>query len=73
MDEDYDCHPAAELRAAGAEILVCLAASPYNPQVMAQRLYHARRQRCPLIYVNLCGGIDELIFDGRSFCPGRDR
>ena len=66
-DEGYDIHPSAELLAAGAEVLVCLAASPYQRQIMEQRLYHARRQRCPVVYVNLCGGNDELIFDGRSF------
>ncbi|MFQ5613826.1 MAG: NAD(+) synthase, partial [Anaerolineae bacterium] len=66
-DEGYQVHPPAELLTAGAELLVCLAASPYQRQVMEQRLYHARRQRCPLVYVNLCGGNDELIFDGRSF------
>jgi NAD+ synthetase len=35
--------------------------------VLAQRLAQARRPGCPLVYVNLCGGNDELIFDGRSF------
>jgi len=41
---------------------------------MAQRLYHARRQPCPVVYVNLVGANDELIFDGRSFavdCNGQ--
>jgi NAD+ synthase (glutamine-hydrolysing) len=70
-DEGYEIHPAAELLAAGADLLVCIAASPYHRQVMEQRLYHARRQRCPLVYVNLCGGNDELIFDGRSFVIGK--
>jgi NAD+ synthetase len=70
-DEGREIHPPAELRAAGAELFVCIAASPYHRQVMEQRLFHARRharrQRCPLLYVNLCGGNDELIFDGQSF------
>jgi NAD+ synthase (glutamine-hydrolysing) len=66
-DQGYDIHPATELLAAGAELLVCIAASPYHRQIMEQRLFHARRHRCPLVYVNLCGGNDELIFDGRSF------
>ena len=72
-DEGHEIHPAAELLAAGAELLVCLSASPYRRQVMAQRLHHARRQRCPLVYVNLCGATDELIFDGRSFVVERRR
>jgi NAD+ synthetase len=66
-DEGYDHHPPAELLAAGAELLVCLSASPYHRQIMAERLHHARRPGCPLVYVNLCGANDELIFDGRSF------
>jgi len=66
-DEGYEIHPGAELIAAGAEMLVCLNASPYRQQIMKRRLFHTRRQQCPLVYVNLCGGNDELIFDGRSF------
>lgn len=66
-DEGHPIHPPADLLAAGADLLVCIAASPYHRRVWEQRLYHARRQRSPLVYVNLCGGNDELIFDGRSF------
>jgi NAD+ synthase (glutamine-hydrolysing) len=66
-DDGYDVHPSAELLAAGADVLVCISASPYRRHVMEQRLAHARRQRCSLVYVNLCGANDELIFDGRSF------
>jgi NAD+ synthase (glutamine-hydrolysing) len=66
-DESYEIHPPAELLASGAELLVCLNASPYRRGILAQRLYHARRPQCPLVYVNLCGATDELIFDGRSF------
>jgi NAD+ synthase (glutamine-hydrolysing) len=66
-DEGYPLHPAAELLAAGAQALVCLSASPYRRDSLAQRLYHARRAKAPLVYVNLVGATDELIFDGRSF------
>jgi len=65
-DEGGEVHPPAELR-----VLVCIAASPYHHSVMEQRRCHARRhareQGCPVLYVNLWGGNDELIFDGRSF------
>ena len=71
-DEGYDLHPAADLVAAGAQVLVCPSASPYRHGIQAQRLYHARRQGCPVVYTNLCGANDELIFDGRSFVVGRD-
>ena len=66
-DEGHEIHPPADLLNAGADLLICLAASPYHRKIMAQRLDHARRPHNPLIYVNLCGGNDELIFDGRSF------
>jgi NAD+ synthase (glutamine-hydrolysing) len=71
-DEDYDIHPAADLKAAGADLLVCLSASPYRQGVLEKRLEQARRvtagtQNLPLVFVNLVGANDELIFDGRSF------
>ena len=69
-DEGHDLHPPAELVASGAELLICIAASPYHRNVMEERLHYARRQRCPLVYVNLCGANDELIFDGHSFVMG---
>jgi NAD+ synthase (glutamine-hydrolysing) len=59
--------PAAALQAAGAETLICLAASPYRRGVLAERLAAARRPGQPLVYANLCGGNDALIYDGRSF------
>jgi len=66
-DESYPVHPGTELIAAGAEVLIALAAVPYRPGVAAERLYHAQRHGCPLVHVNLCGATDELIFDGSSF------
>ncbi|MBN1138822.1 MAG: NAD(+) synthase [Anaerolineae bacterium] len=71
-DEGQAIHPAAELLAAGAGLLVCLAASPYHRRAVRERLRHARRARCPLVYANLCGGNDELILDGHSFALDRD-
>lgn len=49
------------------DLWVCLAASPYTRQVWDERLAYARQVTVPLVYVNLCGGNDELIYDGRSF------
>ncbi len=68
-DDAYATHPARELVAAGADLLVCLSASPYRLGVLAQRLGHARRAAAlgvPLVYVNAVGANDELIFDGGS-------
>lgn len=66
-DEGYGFRPGQELIADGAELLICLSASPYRQGVLAKRHYHAQRQGCPVVYVNLVGATDELIFDGRSF------
>ena len=75
-DEDYELHPAAELKAAGAQLLVCLSASPYRQGVLEKRIEQGRRaisinsitaSNISLVFVNLVGANDELIFDGRSF------
>src|SRR5580700_1590839 len=63
---------AAQLaRAAGAELLLVINASPYEIHKQREREAVARdRARdvgLPLAYVNLVGGQDELVFDGNSF------
>jgi len=60
------------LASRGAKILVSVNASPYEEGKEEQRLAIARA-RCaetglPLIYANIVGGADSLIFDGSSFC-----
>lgn len=69
-DEEYAVHPGAELKAMGAEMLVCMSASPYRVGAGEGRVYHAKRQGLPLVFVNLVGATDELIFDGGSFVVG---
>jgi NAD+ synthase (glutamine-hydrolysing) len=69
-DEGYPVHPGAELKTMGAEILICPSASPYRRGAGEGRLHHARRQGLPLVFVNLVGANDELIFDGGSFMLG---
>jgi len=63
--------PAAALRAAGAEIVLCANASPFHRRKAGQRLEVARRRVAetglPMVYVNSFGGQDELVFDGGSF------
>jgi len=62
--------PVEQLLEAGAELLVCLNASPFEIQKAEKRLKllkaHAKKG-LSLIYVNLVGGQDELVFDGQSF------
>ena len=57
--------------AAGARVVVNINASPYHlhkgrarEDVVIQR---AREHAVPIVYVNLIGGQDELVFDGESF------
>ncbi|OHC70242.1 MAG: NAD+ synthase [Rhodocyclales bacterium GWA2_65_20] len=63
---------AAEAAAlAGAELILTLNASPFHMNKQARR-YEVLRERVaatgkPVIYANLVGGQDELVFDGASF------
>jgi len=63
--------PAAQARAAGAEIIVVPNGSPYHTRQQALRLEQvgarARENGVPIVYVNRVGGQDELVFDGASF------
>ncbi len=60
----------------GADILVVLNGSPFEADKTATRLKLARERvdatGRPLLYVNLVGGQDELVFDGASFVVGAD-
>ena len=62
--------PAQAARAAGAEVLIVTNASPYEQgkQAMREALLRARALATglPIVYVNLVGGQDELVFDGQS-------
>ncbi len=59
-----------QLVAGGAELIINVNASPYNVGKLDERLGVLRRRiertGCPVVYVNLVGGQDELVFDGRS-------
>ncbi len=62
--------PVRAARAAGAGLLLAPNASPYELSKNDQRLdfvtRRAREAMCPLAYVNMVGGQDELVFDGDS-------
>ncbi|MEL7046992.1 MAG: NAD+ synthase, partial [Pseudomonadota bacterium] len=63
--------PATAARAAGAEVLMNINASPYHRGKQAERLSlvcdRARALEMDIVYVNQVGGQDELVFDGGSF------
>ncbi|MDA7971345.1 MAG: NAD+ synthase [Gammaproteobacteria bacterium] len=55
----------------GADLLVCINASPFHNEQMFAReegvvRKKARRHKLPVIYLNQVGGQDELVFDGSS-------
>ncbi len=62
---------AAHLKAQGAEYLIVPNGSTYENTKYARRLIEARKRTAetglPLLYMNLVGGHDELVFDGASF------
>ncbi len=70
-EDIWEREPARAARAAGAEALLVINASPYQLHKQRER----ERVACervtevglPLVYLNLIGGQDELVFDGNSF------
>jgi NAD+ synthetase len=72
----YHDDPVAAAASLGARLLVNVSASPYEIGKPAARLSLARsiavRHRLPVIYANLVGGNDGLIFDGGSFGVASD-
>ena len=66
----------AEAAAGGADVVVNINASPYHSGKQAEReaMFGTRAADavCPVVYVNLVGGQDELVFDGGSFVAGPD-
>jgi NAD+ synthase (glutamine-hydrolysing) len=63
--------PAAQAKAAGAELLVVINASPFHGGKGNEREQTMRRRALavglPLVYAHLVGGQDEIVFEGRSF------
>jgi NAD+ synthetase len=67
----WESHAALRAREAGAEILLVLNASPYHFEKQSTR-HETLRERIdetglPIVYANMVGGQDELVFDGSSF------
>ena len=67
----WEPEPAQLAKSQGAELLLVLNASPYEMHKQRAREDIARRRALdvglPIVYCNLVGGQDELVFDGQSF------
>jgi NAD+ synthase (glutamine-hydrolysing) len=73
----YTNDPADELIEMGASVLISINASPFNKGKMGQRCsmvsHRAKAAGLPIVFVNLVGGNDGIIFDGASIvadCKG---
>lgn len=70
-EDIWHAGPARAAQAAGANLILNLNASPFHAGKASER-QRVVAQRCqetalPVVYCNLVGGQDELIFDGGSF------
>jgi NAD+ synthetase len=67
----WEAGTATQAVGAGAQLLLVLNASPFHIGKQAERLEVARERVAesglPLVYANMTGGQDELVFDGASF------
>ena len=70
-EDIWEPGPARGALAAGAELLVVINASPFEIHKQREREAVVRARvhdvKLPVIYLNLTGGQDELVFDGNSF------
>ncbi len=69
--------PVQELARGGAQVVVNLNASPFHMGKVEERqamlTARAAEAGCPVVYVNLVGGQDELVFDGASMVVDASR
>lgn len=67
----WEAEPALMAKAAGAELLIALNASPFHMEKQSTRIEKLRDRVADtglsVIYTNMVGGQDELVFDGASF------
>ena len=70
-EDMWHSQPMIALAQQGAHLLINISASPFTREKPLDRLHHARiraqETSLPLLYANLLGGQDELVFDGGSF------
>jgi NAD+ synthase (glutamine-hydrolysing) len=73
----YPVDPISDQAAGGADLLINISASPFEmgkPGLRYGMLRdHVRKNRRPLLYLNLVGGNDDILFDGNSLaldCDG---
>ena len=72
----YESDPTDEVIAMGADIILSINASPYNKGKIKLRCdmvaHRAKLQKKPIVFVNLVGGNDGIIFDGASLIADQE-
>ena len=72
----YEHDPADEVIEMGADVVVSINASPYNKGKIKLRCdmvaHRAKRQNVPIVFVNLIGGNDGIVFDGASLIADQE-
>ena len=75
-EDIWSSEPARQLADAGAELLVNINASPFHADKLSEREEVLRERASEtgldIVYLNLVGGQDELVFDGGSMFMTRD-
>ncbi len=68
--------PLQSSRSAGAEVVIAINGSPFEIESQQHREQEVRKRidesGVPVVYVNMVGGQDELVFDGGSFAMDAD-
>src|SRR5215217_7530710 len=75
-DRLYDRDPADEVIEMGADVVLSINASPYNKGKIKLRCdmvaHRAKMQKVPIVFVNLIGGNDGIVFDGASLVADQE-
>ncbi len=75
-EDAWASQPARAAKAAGAQLLAVINASPFQMDKPGHReallAERTRETGLPLVYAHLVGGQDELVFDGHSFALNAD-
>ena len=75
-EDIWEPEPAAQAASTGAELIIVINASPWDDAKQATReallTARAKETGCAIVYLNLVGGQDEVVYDGASLLVNGD-
>jgi NAD+ synthase (glutamine-hydrolysing) len=75
-EDIWQAEPAAKAAEAGAEVIIVINASPWDDAKQTVRedilIQRAKETGCAMVYLNLVGGQDEVVYDGASLLVNAD-